>query len=106
MKLLIICFIIVTITIESNYGKNIGKLKKLFEWCPENIEFVFKNQKLLNNLLATGKFIPKNNVPTGIAIHPYKKEMFMAIPRFMPGVLSTLNTVKIGKSFLILKTFQ
>jgi len=68
------------------------------EWAEVEYDWISPEQR--DTYLQNGWFIPKNNAITGIKV--YKGEIYVAVPRWLPGVPSTLNKVitKNGTSLL------
>jgi len=59
-----------------------------YSW--KQVEFKFPNDSIRRELIASGEYIPENNMPLGLAI--WRERMFITIPRWKKGVLATLNS--------------
>ncbi|KAL0112547.1 hypothetical protein PUN28_012099 [Cardiocondyla obscurior] len=59
----------------------------VYSW--KQVEFKFPNDTIRNEYIASGNYIPENNMPLGLGI--WHEKMFVTIPRWKNGVLSTLN---------------
>lgn len=60
----------------------------VYSW--KQVEFKFPNRTIRNEYIASGDYIPNNNMPLGLAI--WHEKMFVTIPRWKSGVLATLNS--------------
>lgn len=60
----------------------------VYSW--KQVEFELPNDTIRNEYIASGDYIPDNNVPLGLAT--WHKKMFVTIPRWKNGVLATLNS--------------
>lgn len=60
----------------------------VYSW--KQVEFKLPNDTIQNKYIASGDYIPENNMPLGLAI--WHKTMFVMIPRWKKGVLATLNS--------------
>lgn len=86
LPLVILLFVpsILSISIQNH------SLKTIASWVSLDFEWESPSQKAhyLNNSL----FIPENCALTGIKV--YKNDIYVTVPRWLPGVPSTLNKVK------------
>ena len=60
----------------------------VYSW--KQVEFKLPNRTIRNEYIASGDYIPNNNMPLGLAI--WHEKMFVTIPRWKSGVLATLNS--------------
>jgi len=60
----------------------------VYSW--KQVEFKLPNDTIQNEFIASGDYIPGNNMPLGLAV--WHKKMFVTIPRWKKGVLATLNS--------------
>ncbi|XP_011708337.1 PREDICTED: protein yellow-like [Wasmannia auropunctata] len=60
----------------------------VYSW--KQVEFKLPNDTIRNEYIASGDYIPENNMPLGLAI--WRKTMFITVPRWKNGVLATLNS--------------
>lgn len=60
----------------------------VYSW--KQVEFELPNDTIRNEYIASGDYIPNNNMPLGLAT--WHKKMFVTIPRWRNGVLATLNS--------------
>ncbi len=61
----------------------------LYEWL--FVDFAWPSPEMRQTYLETGQYIPKNNALTGVKY--YNGVIYVAVPRWLPGVPSTLNYV-------------
>lgn len=61
----------------------------VFSW--KQVDFKLPNDTIRNEYIASGDYVPENNMPLGLAI--WHKKVFVTIPRWRNGVLATLNTL-------------
>ncbi|XP_029678926.1 protein yellow-like [Formica exsecta] len=59
-----------------------------YSW--KQVEFKLPNDTIRNEFIASGDYIPDNNMPLGLAT--WHKKMFVTIPRWKNGVLANLNS--------------
>lgn len=57
------------------------KLHERFKWSV--IEYAFVSEVEKNEALATGRYIPTNNLPLGIEV--WKDKLFVTVPRWRSG---------------------
>ncbi|RZB38917.1 yellow-y [Asbolus verrucosus] len=67
------------------------KLQEQFKWSI--LDYVYDNGFARHQALTTKRFIPENNLPVGIEI--WKDKLFVTVPRWKPGVPSTLNYISL-----------
>ncbi|XP_011869929.1 PREDICTED: protein yellow-like [Vollenhovia emeryi] len=60
----------------------------IYSW--QQVEFQFPNDTIRNKYIASGDYIPENNMPLGLAV--WHKKMFVTVPRWKKGVLSNINS--------------
>ncbi|EFN73253.1 Protein yellow [Camponotus floridanus] len=60
----------------------------VYSW--KQVEFKLPNDTIRNEYIASGDYIPDNNMPLGLAT--WHNKMFVTIPRWRNGVLATLNS--------------
>ncbi|CAH0713103.1 unnamed protein product, partial [Brenthis ino] len=70
-----------------------GLLPPRFQW--KTIDFAWE-ARAREAAIASGDYIPKNNMPTGIA--RWKDKLFITIPRWKKGVPSSLNYIYLNGS--------
>lgn len=68
------------------------ELKETFFW--KSLEYKWPSADFKNNALKNGAYVPENNNLHGISI--WKNKLFITVPRYKPGVASSLNYVEIG----------
>jgi len=78
--------LLVHLAVASDHIDNIFDVA--YSW--KQLEFKFPNDSIRNELIASGEYIPGNNMPVGLAI--WRKRMFITVPRWKKGVLATLNS--------------
>ncbi|XP_059059630.1 protein yellow-like [Achroia grisella] len=75
------------------FQKSSGLLPPKFQW--KSLDFAFEAQSR-ESAIASGLYIPENNMPTGIA--RWKEKIFITIPRWKKGVPSSLNYIHLNGS--------
>lgn len=60
-----------------------------YSW--KQVEYEFPNDTIRDALIESNDYIPNNNMPLGLAV--WCDKMFITVPRWKAGVLSTLNSV-------------
>jgi hypothetical protein len=55
------------------------------------IDYAFPSDQVRQNMLQSGKFIPENNALAGVKV--YNGSIYVTVPRWRPGVPSSLNLV-------------
>uniref|UniRef100_A0A146LMT8 Protein yellow n=1 Tax=Lygus hesperus TaxID=30085 RepID=A0A146LMT8_LYGHE len=85
-ELLVFAFLAVASTV---FGAN-EKLKEVFRW--KQMDFQFADEAARNASIASGEFKHSNNLPLGIEV--WEDKVFLTVPRWKSGVVSTLNYVK------------
>lgn len=60
----------------------------VYSW--KQVEFEFPNDIMRNEYIASGDYVPENNMPLGITV--WHEKMFVTVPRWKNGVLATLNS--------------
>eukprot|EP00128_Syssomonas_multiformis_P001859 Colp12_sorted_trinity150504_noHs@27319 len=61
------------------------------EWVA--VDYDFGSDSVRKEYIQSKKFIPENNAITGVKVNKYTQEVFVTVPRWRPGVPSTLNKV-------------
>lgn len=67
-------------------------LKEVFHW--KILDFDFPDEAARKNALATGQFIPENNLPLGVEI--WKDKLFITVPRWKSGIPASLTYVDLA----------
>ncbi|XP_055626405.1 protein yellow [Toxorhynchites rutilus septentrionalis] len=70
------------------------KLKERYNW--KQMDFVFPNQRLKQQALASGDYVPTNGLPVGI--ERWENKLFVSVPRWKDGIPSTLNYIDMNKT--------
>lgn len=60
----------------------------VYSW--KQVEYKLPNDTIRNRFIASGDYVPENNIPLGLAV--WNKKMFVTVPRWKNGVLATLNS--------------
>ncbi|XP_071448863.1 protein yellow-like [Hetaerina americana] len=66
-----------------------GSLEELYGW--KVLDYAWPSEESRDGAIARGDYIPKNNIIVGIKA--WKERLFISVPRWHPGVPSTLNWV-------------
>lgn len=66
-----------------------NRLKEKYYW--KQIDFTFPTPKDRADAIATGKFIPSNNLPLGLEV--WNGRTFVTLPKWKPGVPATLAVI-------------
>lgn len=69
-----------------------AELKEVFSW--KQLEYNWPSSEFKEEALKTEAYIPQNNLAHGISI--WKDKLFVTVPRYKPGVASSLNYIKLG----------
>lgn len=86
------CLALLTVPVNSLNEK----LKEVFHW--NYVDYAWQNPGVKEASLASGEFVPANNLPLGLEV--WKDKLFITIPRWKNGVVATLTYVKLeGESF-------
>lgn len=70
-------------------------LRVAFQW--KELDFDFPSEKDRQEAIASGKFIPENNLPLGLEV--YKDRLFVTVPRWRSGVAASLNYIKLSGQY-------
>lgn len=70
------------------------KLQERYNW--KQLDFVFPNQRLKQQALASGDYVPTNGLPVGI--ERYENKLFVSVPRWKDGIPSTLNYIDMSQT--------
>ena len=57
------------------------KLQERYSW--QQLDFVFPNQRLKQQALARGDYVPTNGLPVGI--ERWENKLFVSVPRWKDG---------------------
>ncbi|KAK6636368.1 hypothetical protein RUM43_010028 [Polyplax serrata] len=88
MRLILACFALFAVpAIAIN-----EKLKEVFHW--NYVDYAWEKPGDREAAIASGEFIPANNLPLGLEV--WKDKLFITIPRWRDGVVATLTYVKIN----------
>lgn len=68
------------------------RLQEVFSWS--QLDFVFPDQQTREAAIASGEYIQANNMPVGLEV--WRDKLFLTVPRWKAGVVSTLNYVTLG----------
>lgn len=71
---------------------NSEKLKEVFHW--KTVDYAWEKPEHREAALASGEYVPSSNLPLGLA--SWKDKLFVTVPRWKGGVISSLNYVKVG----------
>lgn len=80
-----------TLLVFFSHGSEI-ELEETFSW--KQLDFEWPNDFYKSEAEKHGSYIAENNNMHGISI--WKNKLFITIPRYRPGVASSLNYVEIG----------
>ncbi|XP_032676731.1 protein yellow-like [Odontomachus brunneus] len=64
----------------------------VYSW--KQVEYKLPNGIIQNGFIASGDYIPENNMPLGLAV--WHKKMFVTVPRWKKGVLATLASFSLN----------
>lgn len=64
----------------------------VYEW--NNVNFTWRSSKEYNAAISSKKYIPENNIISGIKI--YKNKVYLALPRIKNGTPITLGTIPLS----------
>lgn len=70
------------------------KLQERYNW--KQLDFVFPNQRLKEQVLASGDYVPTNGLPVGI--ERWENKLFVSVPRWKDGIPSTLNYIDMNQT--------
>ncbi|XP_053678774.1 protein yellow [Anopheles nili] len=70
------------------------KLQERYSW--QQLDFVFPNQRLKQQALARGDYVPTNGLPVGI--ERWENKLFVSVPRWKDGIPSTLNYIDMNQT--------
>ncbi|XP_050499256.1 protein yellow [Diabrotica virgifera virgifera] len=70
----------------------ISQLQDVFEW--KELTFAWPNEEAKNAALTNGDYVPKNNLPLGLA--RWKDKLFVTVPRWKNGVAANLNYIPLN----------
>ncbi|XP_066588544.1 protein yellow-like [Prorops nasuta] len=73
---------------------NEHSFKTIYSW--KQIDFNFPNESIRNAYLASGGYIPENNMPLGLNV--WQNKMFITVPRWRNGVPFNLNYFQLNES--------
>lgn len=59
----------------------VSKLQERYNW--KQLDFVFPNQRLKQQALASGDYVPTNGLPVGI--ERWENKLFVSVPRWKDG---------------------
>lgn len=71
-----------------------SKLQERYSW--RQLDFVFPNQQLKQQALASGDYVPTNGLPVGI--ERWENKLFVSVPRWKDGIPSTLNYIDMNQT--------
>ncbi|XP_065091316.1 protein yellow-like [Ochlerotatus camptorhynchus] len=71
-----------------------SKLQERYSW--RQMDFVFPNQQLKQQALASGDYVPTNGLPVGI--ERWENKLFVSVPRWKDGIPSTLNYIDMNQT--------
>lgn len=77
---------------DSGYGAY--KLQERYSW--NQVDFAFPNQRLKEEALAVGDYIPQNALPVGV--EHWGNKLFVTIPRWRDGIPATLTYINMDHS--------
>lgn len=80
------CLLLVFHAVVVVHGQN-NRLRERFGW--RSLSFQFPDDRTRQSLINSQEYVPLNNVPLGIEI--YRDRFFVTVPRWRPGIASTLN---------------
>ncbi|XP_055610391.1 protein yellow [Uranotaenia lowii] len=70
------------------------KLQERYNW--KQLDFVFPNQRMKQQALASGDYVPTNGLPVGI--EHWENKLFVSVPRWKDGIPSTLNYIDMSQT--------
>lgn len=68
-------------------------LQQQFAW--KYLDYAFNSSESRLNARMNREYIPENNLPVGIEI--WKNKLFVSVPRWRPGIPSTLNYINLDE---------
>ncbi|EFN87184.1 protein yellow [Harpegnathos saltator] len=66
----------------------------VYSW--KQVEYKLPNDSIQNEFIASGDYVPENNMPLGLAV--WHKKIFVTVPRWKRGVLATVNSFSMDDS--------
>ncbi|XP_065214152.1 protein yellow-like [Planococcus citri] len=70
------------------------RFQERYSW--RYLDFQFPDERTRQSLLSSREYIPSANVPLGTEI--WRDRFFVSVPRWLPGIISTLNYFSISAS--------
>ena len=77
------------VMISAVTGQNIGDTEYVFEW--DEVDYDWRSEEERQTAIDTGAYIPSNNIIAGVKL--YNDVVLVTVPRWLPGVPSTMNKV-------------
>lgn len=77
------------------------QLHIVYEW--KLLDYQFESLEARQDALDSKRYIPKNNLPMGLEV--YQDRLFVTVPRWQPGVPSSLNYINLKGRFFYGLTF-
>ncbi|XP_052899763.1 protein yellow [Anopheles moucheti] len=87
MLLIVVCLVAGSVSATQ-------KLQERYSW--QQLDFVFPNQRLKQQALARGDYVPTNGLPVGI--ERWENKLFVSVPRWKDGIPSTLNYIDMNQT--------
>ncbi|XP_035902665.1 protein yellow [Anopheles stephensi] len=87
MLLIVVCLVTGSVSATQ-------KLQERYSW--QQLDFVFPNQRLKQQALARGDYVPTNGLPVGI--ERWENKLFVSVPRWKDGIPSTLNYIDMNQT--------
>ncbi|XP_014473983.1 PREDICTED: protein yellow-like [Dinoponera quadriceps] len=81
-------FYILLATLSVAAGHTFDTFNTVYSW--KQVEYELPNDTIRNKLIASGDYVPQNNIPLGLAI--WRDKMFVTVTRWKKGVLANVNS--------------
>uniref|UniRef100_A0A182MZX5 Protein yellow n=1 Tax=Anopheles dirus TaxID=7168 RepID=A0A182MZX5_9DIPT len=88
------CLLVVAACLAAGAVSATQKLQERYSW--QQLDFVFPNQRLKQQALARGDYVPTNGLPVGI--ERWENKLFVSVPRWKDGIPSTLNYIDMNQT--------
>lgn len=85
---------VVVLLVISDFVFGASNLQEKFKW--KQVDFAWKSTEHKEQALRNRDFIPENNLPLGI--ERWQDKLFVTVPRWKPGVASSLNYVDLNEA--------
>ena len=72
--------------------ESVGRLTERFAWT--HVDYAFPSERIRQEALYTGLYVPENNLPVGIEV--WRNKMFITVPRWMKGEYPLSLLIKVN----------